>query len=1060
MKNVLYTQLTKSIQKLTKHDTNDSREIIRLLKQTLSILDQPPKILVTGETNAGKSHLLNQLIPEIGLPVENKPATALSTIIEYGDNIKTYAVDRNGNEKEMSLDEIDQYILQSKRDEARSSSLENIHSIRMTAPNPLLKKVTLIDTPGFNSNHDEHTNVAKNFIEQGDGAIWLFGGGVKGINSATENKTIRLLQSYGLNVLGVVNRMAITVEACYDDDPERFEQLEHKEVANILLNEWKQRYAEMKLTDLIGIDSLLAKEAKVKNMNDLDWNDSNLDELIDKLTAFEARKRVQQQAADYLQKSLKTYTTEYFFTSERNDKLASLEARYNDSYIMDILSEMKQFTQTVAKNASAYTVLEKFNRKIREDFIKIKKKLHSAHKITDANEDFLQLFQPAFEKFCDNFSEVSQQFTYRISMEKLSYEKQTSQNRIVKIYRFIEKECLDYIRHFHEEWHKFFEQIYSLVDRKIDEQLLQIEHDRTYLKNTLKKLAIIPHLNDLFRQINMFTDSPKHLMPISVKFDIEEEFLPLLDKAFDTYDSFSMHPQKLNWPYTEHGFLLEQMNEVLHLEIESLKLPQRISEVEKLFRNIPEVEREINDICQQIERELFVLQNVKTYEELVALIRKEYIAEHETLAQFYAHELVKKDYIDKLSLFNNKVAIANEYYDKKIYSRLFHKKNKKQIKRHRHLVNEARNKAIRKEDKQLYKTTYFAIEHMWPSVLDGLKQVIIARYSIAGKNIESQLQLVEQHKQNILNSLEPIADDMNDLKKALSTAKKQCHYSLLPEREQYLQDTQQQILEMKRKCEHKQLDQLNPFTDLHLSDSFEMFVKQQIPLAHLKKNQLRFAIYFRPHIPFVRAAMLFALLFGGQKAIHALKETPTDGGDGFFDSIKANISEKVTRTKSFASNIWHDFISEYDEVPYTYTFNPDIMPLGVILVSEPTHVFDEIDGEYIGTTADSYLTFYNMENDWYSISGGWVHITDPVNVVHYDTPFTPVDLGVPPIAQIMAKAEINVRTGPGIDYPVVYVTSAAATYPAYRRDDTTGWFEISDNLWITGHENYIDIIYP
>lgn len=330
---------------------------------SLKEFKKPPRILISGETNAGKSHLLNQLIPEIELPTENMPATALCTVIAYGSALQTYAVSSQGVKKRMSLSEINDYVLQSKREMTTATDLRNVDHILIEVPNELLQHVTLIDTPGLNSTNAAHTAATERFYPKADGAIWVFSGS-SGVNSSTENRDIQKLRSFNIDVLGVVNKMLIPIEASYDDDPERFSQLSYTDVQNILIDEWKKRYEEVGLVDLIGIDSKLAEEATERTRNDADWQDSHYDVLIEKIKRFTLPKKEQKRIFDALFQRLRAATTHKPNVKITKPAAQRIDEDMVEAYVayMNALQQFIQQQSNPQKYANEATFLSTFTK--------------------------------------------------------------------------------------------------------------------------------------------------------------------------------------------------------------------------------------------------------------------------------------------------------------------------------------------------------------------------------------------------------------------------------------------------------------------------------------------------------------------------------------------------------------------------------------------------------------------------------------------------------------------------------------------------------------------------
>jgi hypothetical protein len=100
------------------------------------------RVLLLGQFNHGKSLALNALLRKIDLlPISATPTTSLITEISYGPETEVSLLDKFGRRKTMGLS---QY-----REEAGQLDAERYRRAEITAPIPLLKDFTFVDTPGL-----------------------------------------------------------------------------------------------------------------------------------------------------------------------------------------------------------------------------------------------------------------------------------------------------------------------------------------------------------------------------------------------------------------------------------------------------------------------------------------------------------------------------------------------------------------------------------------------------------------------------------------------------------------------------------------------------------------------------------------------------------------------------------------------------------------------------------------------------------------------------------------------------------------------------------------------
>jgi len=159
-------------------------------------------IPVMGHFKAGKSTFLNALLGENLLCSDVLPATAAVTVLTYGPRkqLKAFFPDRPPHSfafdtlREMSSEGGDEW----------RNLRQQLSYLEVALPHPLLKQVTLVDTPGLNSIHGLHSRVTNEFIERADGIIWLFA--CPQVGTKTELDEIRKLPQ-GCRPYAVVNQI-------------------------------------------------------------------------------------------------------------------------------------------------------------------------------------------------------------------------------------------------------------------------------------------------------------------------------------------------------------------------------------------------------------------------------------------------------------------------------------------------------------------------------------------------------------------------------------------------------------------------------------------------------------------------------------------------------------------------------------------------------------------------------------------------------------------------------------------------------------------------------------
>ena len=205
-------------------EIND-KELKEFLNEKISKLDNDRFIIsVFGHYSSGKSTFLNALMgfgDEI--LVENELAsTATITRLKYTENNemlnKAEIKFKNGSNKIVEMEEIKEFSAKNKTFNVE----DNVQEVILYIDSELLKNgVEIVDTPGFNSVYEVHTDMAKAHVNNSDASIFLFSYEKPG--SDEEFKFLRDVNDkmdrifLVLNKIDLEDRTESTVENTIDD---------------------------------------------------------------------------------------------------------------------------------------------------------------------------------------------------------------------------------------------------------------------------------------------------------------------------------------------------------------------------------------------------------------------------------------------------------------------------------------------------------------------------------------------------------------------------------------------------------------------------------------------------------------------------------------------------------------------------------------------------------------------------------------------------------------------------------------------------------------------------
>lgn len=134
------------------------------LKNLTQSIQEPMKIAIIGQFSSGKSTFLNALLGQEILPSGITPITAKICHIVYGNDYALELHYKNGNIATKPLH------FMSEVSEAQNAK---IAFYKLYAPLELLKSMSFLDTPGFNSQNQSDTDTTNAVLESVDGIIWL-----------------------------------------------------------------------------------------------------------------------------------------------------------------------------------------------------------------------------------------------------------------------------------------------------------------------------------------------------------------------------------------------------------------------------------------------------------------------------------------------------------------------------------------------------------------------------------------------------------------------------------------------------------------------------------------------------------------------------------------------------------------------------------------------------------------------------------------------------------------------------------------------------------------------
>lgn len=129
--------------------------------------ERPLLVAVLGEFNSGKSTLLNALLGTDVAPTGVMPTTASLHHVAWAPDPFARVVVHGGTDRVVPHDELKTTLSALRRDG------ERVHRVLIYAPIERLKRIEILDTPGFNAPDTTHAEEARRGIEEAHVALWL-----------------------------------------------------------------------------------------------------------------------------------------------------------------------------------------------------------------------------------------------------------------------------------------------------------------------------------------------------------------------------------------------------------------------------------------------------------------------------------------------------------------------------------------------------------------------------------------------------------------------------------------------------------------------------------------------------------------------------------------------------------------------------------------------------------------------------------------------------------------------------------------------------------------------
>jgi ribosome biogenesis GTPase A len=355
---------------------NDAKSAIRYFNTELDDIlngNIPLSIGFVGGFNSGKSTLINSILGYELLGMDQLPATAKITVIEYGE-FGIFKKTTDGDYEEISYEDYNKYVLHDHSKQKPPKDASEIDHFLIRIPNPLLQELTLVDTPGFSSISEDDDNVTVEWLGKVDILFWVIDPNVQGTIPAKE---LKILENEDLDRIFLIINWADSLTPA--KSKRVAEKLAEKHAFKKILY-----YAAKPILDDRNLlnDRYTTIEKVQERYSDLSDNNPNLSlqvmETVAKITDTETGKAVVEESIPYVAEL--SHIKDYEIMIECLSESRSEMIEYKQSQIISSLSDgldqhvnkISQYGSVASEQRAAY---EKTKKQIERKLNKIEKTL-------------------------------------------------------------------------------------------------------------------------------------------------------------------------------------------------------------------------------------------------------------------------------------------------------------------------------------------------------------------------------------------------------------------------------------------------------------------------------------------------------------------------------------------------------------------------------------------------------------------------------------------------------------------------------------------------------------
>ena len=196
--NEILTELRRTAKQLDRLDLVASIETLAVERE------RPLRAAVVGEFNAGKSTFLNALLGEDVAPTGVLPTTATLHWVAWAPDPFARVVVRGGHDRVVPHAQLKPTLRSLDEGGGEPGGRSRVERVFIYAPIERLKRVEILDTPGFNAPDPDHVLRARQAFDEAHVAIWLLD--ATGAMKESERRVLSEIQALGVPVQILANK--------------------------------------------------------------------------------------------------------------------------------------------------------------------------------------------------------------------------------------------------------------------------------------------------------------------------------------------------------------------------------------------------------------------------------------------------------------------------------------------------------------------------------------------------------------------------------------------------------------------------------------------------------------------------------------------------------------------------------------------------------------------------------------------------------------------------------------------------------------------------------------